>query len=435
MRQWAHTMVKATLVQEVIALTQKQAGLRFNARHATHAQVENFDVRGMADSMLTRAPHLWDLLDVLLDANSVRTNTTQRRDATDVAEEPMVETSDDEYWVDDEPLEVTGMALGEATSGHERTGLVRSQIHIPIEQKKVSIMIQSTHQRCNALQSMIGIFLHSCNAPEAIVELLSCTGISISRSAIDDAITSLSRESALEIKKLGQTLRAAYAYDNFDVDIKHLVATAEKLQDSLLHLTSSTLLHLDHGVTSEDLQCSKELWMKSANNPVNFNLTQEVDWTKFITLHPDLEHPSGLTHLQRFNRWKFLRDLIYCGPEYFQIFAKDLEEPEAIDQIPVVKSKQIPAPGMDINQSTVQGNADALENLFSQGGVGDRAAKPGCTDVGDHVVLVHGDLSTCERVQSVQQSRGEEKTPWFCFQFVVFVIGLFQLKMACADAI
>ncbi|KAL6298183.1 hypothetical protein BKA93DRAFT_820490 [Sparassis latifolia] len=53
----------------------------------------------------------------------------------------------------------------------------------------------------------------------------------------------------------------------------------------------------------------------------------------------------------------------------------------------------------------------------------------------NHVVLVHGDLSTCERVQSLQQSRADEKTPWHRFQFVIFIMGLFHLKMACANAI
>ncbi|OCH85843.1 hypothetical protein OBBRIDRAFT_814892 [Obba rivulosa] len=41
------------------------------------------------------------------------------------------------------------------------------------------------------------------------------------------------------------------------------------------------------------------------------------------------------------------------------------------------------------------------------------------------MVLVHSDLSTAEQIESLQQSRGKEKTPW----------RLFHLKMACADVI
>ncbi|EPQ58924.1 hypothetical protein GLOTRDRAFT_23636, partial [Gloeophyllum trabeum ATCC 11539] len=217
--------------------------------------------------------------------------------------------------------------------------------------------------RCNVLQSMVGIFLHSCNAPEAVIELLSQLGISISCSAIDHAISSLSEEAGREIRELGRTLLAAYAYDNFDVEIKHSVPTVQNPEDPILHLTSGTLLQLDHGVTREDLQCSEDLWLKS---------------------------------------------------------------------------KQVPAAAMDENQSTVQGNANAMENLFRQGGIGDKReprTPKDSADIDDHVILVHGDLSTCERVQSLQKSRSEESTPWRRFQFVVFVMGLFHLKMACADAI
>jgi hypothetical protein len=33
------------------------------------------------------------------------------------------------------------------------------------------------------------------------------------------------------------------------------------------------------------------------------------------------------------------------------------------------------------------------------------------------------------------ESRSVERTPWWWFQFIVYVMGLFHLKMACADAI
>jgi len=98
-----------------------------------------------------------------------------------------------------------------------------------------------TGQRCNALQSMFGIFLHAAKASDAVVELLSRIGLSISRAATDDAVSS----------------------DNFDVEVKHLVPTVEKPQDALLHLTSGTLIRLEHGVTTQDLCCSEELWKRS----------------------------------------------------------------------------------------------------------------------------------------------------------------------------
>ncbi|KAI0045262.1 hypothetical protein FA95DRAFT_1469453, partial [Auriscalpium vulgare] len=151
---------------------------------------------------------------------------------------------------------------------------------------------------------------------------------------------------------------------------------------------------------------------------------------------------SGLTVRQRWNAWKFRETLVEGGPSYFQTLHPSLGVPaEPVYQIPVKKTTQVPARAMNINESTAKGNADVINDLLRQGGVGsgDQGGNPfpGAPprDLGDHVVIFHGDLATCERVQSVQSSRAAEKTPWRRLQFVVFVFGLFHLKMAAADAI
>ncbi|KAH8993655.1 hypothetical protein EDB83DRAFT_2239070, partial [Lactarius deliciosus] len=55
--------------------------------------------------------------------------------------------------------------------------------------------------------------------------------------------------------------------------------------------------------------------------------------------------------------------------------------------------------------------------------------------ISDFVLLVHGDLLTKERLDTVRDSRCIEDTPKNRFQFVVFVLGLFHYKMACVDAL
>ncbi|KZT73986.1 hypothetical protein DAEQUDRAFT_660942, partial [Daedalea quercina L-15889] len=220
----------------------------------------------------------------------------------------------------------------------------------------------------NALQSIIGIYLHSCNAPKSIVKLLARIGVSISRTAIDDAVSSLSKESAIKMRKLGRTLLTMIAYDNFDIKLKQLVPTIDKPHDSLLHMTSGTFIPLDHDVSLTDMQCSDQIWEHSPYNPVNVGKT-EVEWKRLLTLHPQSDHPSGLDRRECFNAWLFKRDLFLYGPEYFRKFAMKLGDLEEIDSIPLTKSRQIPAEAMDINQSSVQGNVEALRTLFKQLGV------------------------------------------------------------------
>jgi len=119
-------------------------------------------------------------------------------------------------------------------------------------------MMQSSNQHCNTLQSILGIFLHCWNAPEAVRECLTHMGISISVSAINSAVTNLSKQSKAEMWHLGESFLTSYAYDNLDINLKHSIPTIEKLQDTLIHLTSGTMLPLNHRVTLEDLNCSEE---------------------------------------------------------------------------------------------------------------------------------------------------------------------------------
>src|SRR5258705_13873328 len=138
------------------------------------------------------------------------------------------------------------------------------------DQKKIviiSIIMQSINQKSNALQSILGLFLQSAHTPQKVIDTLAHAGISISTDAIHAAVHSLSIKSQTSLQKLGQSLLAAYAYDNFDVDLKLHVPIVEKSTDSLKHLTSGLLFPLTHGITADDLRCSKVLWEKSALNP------------------------------------------------------------------------------------------------------------------------------------------------------------------------
>lgn len=299
-------------------------------------------------------------------------------------------------------------------------------------------MLQTTNQYCNALQSVMGIFLHSCNTPEDIIEVLARIGVSISTTSINDAVTSLSKESSTSLRRLGKTLTTSFAYDNVDIELKHTVPTLEKPHETLVHLTSGTLIPLDHGVTREDLNCAQELWEKSTMNAERIGVEPLVSEDELLRLYSESPgHDSGLLRQGRFNAWVFRRDLVRHGPQFFRRYLKNLEKPEVVEPIPIVKSVQVPARMMDISPSTPQGNGDALADLFRQANVGDPTEK-NCsevTDVKNYMVLVHGDLLTGERIQSFQASRRIEKTPWRRNQQIIYIMGLFHLKMACADAI
>ena len=137
---------------------------------------------------------------------------------------------------------------------------------------------------------------------------------------------------------------------------------------------------------------------------------------------------------ERFNAWKFLHDLLNYGPEAFRKYRAKLADPEVVDAIPLKKTSQVPNTALDVAPSTPTQNAEALDALFKQGGISDPNENSHLQGTDNLVVLVFGDLLTGERIRSLMESRSEERTPWWRLQFVVYVMGLFHLKMACADA-
>lgn len=292
--------------------------------------------------------------------------------------------------------------------------------------------MQSSNQKANAFQSVIGIFLHSTGTPERVISALSHMGICIAQTTIHAAINSLSDNAADGIRELGQTLLAAYAYDNFDVDLKPSMPVVEKTNDTLRHMTSGLLFPLQHGATLQDLACSDELWQMSRLNPLNYRMTTpKKTYHHLLQLFRD---PVGTPSVHyTFNVWVFLRDLIKYV-EGFEYLNGQLEDPELLEAIPVEKTKIVPAYAMDVNNSTVSGNIQAINHLLAQGGVGGPDDED-MVDISKCVIIVHGDLGTGKRIKSLLLRRSIEDRPWERFQFVKFCPGLFHTKMACVDAL
>ncbi|KAJ7721904.1 hypothetical protein B0H16DRAFT_1790230 [Mycena metata] len=436
--RWARNTIQKRTADSIKRLTANQ-DWHFDASHASAKDLEDFQIEEMAREMKEIAPDLWNLLHLLLSKDHKDLDGDQVMGGT---------TPDDEF---DELGNFTQAIPDGPGTRAERVEKRREGIRTIKIVVMISIMMQSRNNKSNALESVFGVFLHSTNTPEKVIQALAHMGISISPSAIHSAIHSLSQETIETLRTMGQTLLVGYAYDNFDINFPTIVPTIEKAIDPLTHLTSGAIICLDHDVVLEDLACSEELWAKSALNPA-LDPPPPLEEHNLEAIHPETDHPSGLTRRERFNAWKFKSDLFEHGPTEFRDHFKILESPEAVEQIPVVKMRYAPARAMDTNQSTHAGNITAMGDLLRQGGVGppppphdpsetdpakiaQRKRLQNLVSLLKYVVLFFGDLGTAERVQGILLRRSIESTPWLRHQFVVFVMGFFHLKMACADAI
>jgi hypothetical protein len=300
------------------------------------------------------------------------------------------------------------------------------------------MLMQSANMRCNAFQMANGIFLHTANTPETVCDLLSRLGISMSTQTINSSVKTLSNAANVAMQNLGYTFLTAYAYDNLDIEFKHSTPTIEKSGANLAHLTSATLIPLHPDVELQDVNCADEVWRRSPYNRGGDHSRNNVPLIKLMRIHEETGNLAAddLTRRQRFNKWKFLHDLIHHGPESFKKHRFKLSPPETVDLIPLQeKTSQVPLRVMEISPSTPASNAQVLENMFKQTSVGDPTENEMAKDIKNHATLVFGDLLTGERIRSLLESRSEESTPWRRFQGVVYVMGLFHFKMACADAI
>ena len=101
------------------------------------------------------------------------------------------------------------------------------------------------------------MFLHSMGTPETVHELQVHMGISILVTSINTMVNNLSKEANIRMKEEGQKFVTSFVYDNIDIDLKSATPTIERAQDTLLHLTSVTMLLLHHGITTTDLDCTE----------------------------------------------------------------------------------------------------------------------------------------------------------------------------------
>ncbi|KAG2343227.1 hypothetical protein BDR05DRAFT_976039 [Suillus weaverae] len=196
----------------------------------------------------------------------------------------------------------------------------------------ISIILQSSNERCNYLQGLLGIFFHSTSVPQKVIDVLAHAGLSMSITSIHNAIHSMSKEIAANIKQGIRSLKVSFAYDNFDIDFKTLEPTIGHCL-TFVSATSATSLPLV-GIDNPDvLRCSAALWATDSCNPAPSTTAVEIDEFDMLKHH--------------------INDT-YSRPKP--------GEPESVLQIPVTKTDQIPFRSMKIKQSTADGNMSLNKN-------------------------------------------------------------------------
>ncbi|KAF8961387.1 hypothetical protein BDZ97DRAFT_1664374, partial [Flammula alnicola] len=239
----------------------------------------------------------------------------------------------------------------------------------------LSIILQSTNERCNYLQGVLGLFFHSTCVPEKVVETLAHSGLSISLTAIHQAVKSLSKEASIRLKSAVRSLQTAFAYDNFDIAFKTAQPTVEH-HNSFVSATSATAIPLFNIVDRDALRCSNFLWERNPENPsdlsipITFNVNDLLrELHEKSVSHRRLPNERLSPFLQTY-AWH-VRNILVTHHDRFAHFRDDNRKPVPLVEIPVHKTTQIPCRAMKIKESTLDGNMEVMEALLRQGGIGE----------------------------------------------------------------
>ncbi|KAJ3551068.1 hypothetical protein NMY22_g24 [Coprinellus aureogranulatus] len=408
-RKWAFRTATSDYVTELLRLSDKDSGFHlplksrfFDANHEKRLKrrIKRTREREARKARETSQPTIDPVTDMDVDA-------------------PVVEDDGDEQWEDVDEL-IPEVERPDQDTPEDVEDQIEERHRGIMKMRTVtclSIMMQSANMRCNSFQMATGAFLHAANTPETACELFSRVGFCTSTTTVDGTTKRLSNDGEVEIRSQGRTFLSLMAFDNLDFEVKPSQPTIEQPHSTLVHLTTATMLPLHPEIKLADLDCADEIWKHSIYNKEGDRSRSSVSMIKLMRIHEETGtlQTDGLTRRQRFNKWKFLHDLVHHGPQYFRRFRNTVGKPEVVEAIPMAKTTQIPMRAMDISPSTPASNAEVLENICRQAGIGDPTENEHAKDIKNRVILVSGDLLTLEPI--------------------VPVMGLFHFKMACAEAV
>jgi hypothetical protein len=319
----------------------------------------------------------------------------------------------------------------------------------------LAVFLVCWNVRSNALQVIIALYLHAKRTPDHIIRFLSKAGLSVSTSSIDNAITSLTKQARDRVRSVGQQRKHCLAFDNLDVMIRTLVPTQDGKKEKLANLCTATMipLHLPKGVTWDDLRCSGSIWTATVIKRLYATKKSEA-MSRYLELdnavnllypEPTKIRPNrraDLTRTEDFMVYLYMVAIISHGPEELRKFESRLQEVEPIAVAPLAQrtTKQVPLSAIDQEVGSVPGTIAGLSKLLLQMGIwpgesSDLERDPLLVRLDGLVMFLHCDLGALEKVLSAQRVRSIEATPEHKLESLVPVLGLFHLKMACADAI
>ncbi|KAF9369729.1 hypothetical protein CPB97_003345, partial [Podila verticillata] len=238
-------------------------------------------------------------------------------------------------------------------------------------------------RRCNAFQTVMGIFLHCIGCPRRGLEAMSSLGLSVSYDQVRRALRSLTKDALEQVQKAVLENDWFVVYDNINIAMKHHHQRVDK-KDSFDNGTAATVILIPTDMEDENTK-----------------------------------NAACRTHLSA----AIVRSLPHVSTGC-------VIPMQTIDEMDVRKTVAFPLPTMKIDESTIAGNLAVLENITR---IGLRLSDSWFHRARN--IIIAGDQMTVARLLSLKIHRAIESDPYGGLAWVHPTPQLFHLQMTLCSTI
>ncbi|KAJ7851211.1 hypothetical protein B0H13DRAFT_2360239 [Mycena leptocephala] len=218
-------------------------------------------------------------------------------------------------------------------------------------------------QKANNFQLVIGLFLLGSGASKREMEVLAHAGLSVSYSTIIDHVKGLSKEGMDRIRELVKGSMCQIVWDNLNIAFR-VAAERLKAKNHFDNGTTATVIPVFDPATGGNAQHGT---LPFSMKPPRERTLPVLDWTA----EDALSSPQSAEELSRCCFWQLRRLALEHIPGISAELRKALEDCPEIFQIPLHKTEQYPLPGMNLDESSLEGTLEVYFAILRHLGLDD----------------------------------------------------------------
>nr|GAT48060.1 predicted protein [Mycena chlorophos] len=215
----------------------------------------------------------------------------------------------------------------------------------------LSMLCYSQNEKASSMRLTMSIFLLASSASRALFDVLHHAGICMSYTSTLEKTGQMGKERLQTILRIVETSVILIIWDNINIAFK----VGQQRADAKDHFDNGTTASMlkAYGVKPGDLPLDLLPPQTTSTLDLKFNLREDY-----------LPSPAMSAALQAAHLWHLTDILLVQYPTLRERFSASLTPPPTDFAIPVHKTEQFPLPAMHIDESTIDGTMQVLNQIL-----------------------------------------------------------------------